>query len=152
MDIIYNRFSYINLNIGLYIFFCGFRVNANKHQDWKNILQTRGNCYTYLVLIANTVFSFFMVSKVFVHLTHLKWAKISQTYLKLFVWLQNLIKIRLEYYEKQFWVTFYYFIKSGIFHNFSINAQRKLTWKPYDNLLYYQWYHRNGQFLVRIPI
>ena len=45
---------------------------------------------------------FFMESKVFLHLTQLKLPQINQTYLKIFVWLQHLIKIRLEYYEKQY--------------------------------------------------
>ena len=39
---------------------------------------------------------FLMVTKVFVHLTHLKLPQISQTYLKIFVWLEHLIKLHLE--------------------------------------------------------
>ena len=43
---------------------------------------------------------FFIVTKVFAHLTHLKLPKISQTYLKFLIWLQQLIQTCLDYYEK----------------------------------------------------
>ena len=39
---------------------------------------------------------FFMGTKVFVHLTHLKLPQISQTYPKIFGWSGHLIKIHLE--------------------------------------------------------
>ena len=45
---------------------------------------------------------FFIGLKVFVHLAHLKLPQISQKYLKFFVWLEHLIKIRLVYYKKKF--------------------------------------------------
>ena len=47
-----------------------------------------------------------MVSKVFVNLTNLKLPQLSQAYLKIFVWLQHLIKIHQEYYENNFEVFF----------------------------------------------
>ena len=71
---------------------------------------------------------FFMVSKVFVHLTLLKLPQVTQTYLKSFIWLENLIKIHLEYYEKYFLGFCHHFTRSGIFHNLSINALIKLTY------------------------
>ena len=40
--------------------------------------------------------SFLMVTKVFVHLTHLKLLQISQTYPKIFVWLEHLIKLNID--------------------------------------------------------
>ena len=49
----------------------------------------------------HTVF-FFMCTKVFIHLTHLKLPQISKTYLKIFVWSGHLIKIHLELFEKYF--------------------------------------------------
>ena len=42
---------------------------------------------------------FFMLTKVFVYLTHLKSPQISSAYLKFFVWLQYLIKKHLKYYK-----------------------------------------------------
>ena len=45
--------------------------------------------------IISTVF-FFMCTKVFVHLTHLKLPQICKKYLKIFVWSGHLIKIHLE--------------------------------------------------------
>ena len=68
---------------------------------------------------------FFMCTKVFVHLTHLKLPQISQTYLKFIVWSENFIKIHLECYEKYFLGIFHHFTKSGIFHNLSINVLSK---------------------------
>ena len=72
----------------------------------------------------NTVF-FFMCTKVFVHLTHLKFPQISQTYLKFIVWSGNLIKIHFEYYEKYLLGIFNHFTISGIFHNLGINVLSK---------------------------
>ena len=45
-----------------------------------------------------------MMKKVLYHLTHLKLPRISQTYFKIFVWLEHLINIPLglEYYKKCF--------------------------------------------------
>ena len=54
-------------------------------------------------------------------LTYLKLPEISQTYLKIFICLEHLIKIHLKYYEKYFLGIFNYFTRSGIFHNLSIN-------------------------------
>ena len=51
-------------------------------------------------MFIQAVCSFFMVTKVFVNLTHLKLPQISQSFLKCFVWLEHLIKIQLENYEK----------------------------------------------------
>jgi hypothetical protein len=51
------------------------------------------------IQIRHTV-HFFIVTKVFAHLTHLKLPKISQTYLKFLIWLQQLIQTCLDYYEK----------------------------------------------------
>ena len=67
----------------------------------------------------------FILTKVFVDLTHLKLPQISQTYLKFIVWLGYLIKIHLEYYEKYFLGIFHHFTRSGIFHNLSTNALSK---------------------------
>ena len=55
---------------------------------------------TKKLLSIQTTVCFFMGTKVFVHLTHLKLPQISHTFLKIFIWLENLIKIHLEYYEK----------------------------------------------------
>ena len=49
---------------------------------------------------SNTVF--FMRTKIFVHLTHLKLSQVSLTYLKIFVYLEHLIKIHLEYLKIYF--------------------------------------------------
>ena len=68
---------------------------------------------------------FFMCTKVFVHLTHLKLPQIGQTYLKFIVLSGHLIKIHLEYYEKYFLGIFNHFTRSGIFHNLSIKALSK---------------------------
>ena len=43
-----------------------------------------------------------MVTKVFVHLNHLKLPQIGQTYLKIFVWLEHLMKEVQDKVEKQF--------------------------------------------------
>jgi hypothetical protein len=43
-----------------------------------------------------------MLTKVFVHFTHLKLPQISQTYLKFIVWSGHLIKIHKEYDGKYF--------------------------------------------------
>ena len=56
-----------------------------------------GKCFVYDYEVKRV-----LVSKVFVHLTRLKLSQISQTYLKIFVWLEHLIKIHLEYYKKHF--------------------------------------------------
>ena len=45
---------------------------------------------------------FFIELKVFVNLTHLKLLQIGQTYNKFFVWLEDLIKMHLEYHKKYF--------------------------------------------------
>ena len=66
-----------------------------------------------------------MVTKVFVYLTLLKLPQISQTYLKIFVWLEHLIKIHLEYYKKNFLDIFQNFTKRGIFHILSLIALSK---------------------------
>ena len=50
----------------------------------------------------NYTVSFFMVKKVFVHLTHLILSQISKTYFKIFVLLEHLIKLHLKYYKKYF--------------------------------------------------
>ena len=68
---------------------------------------------------------FFIVTKVFVYLTHLKLPQISQIYLKFYLWLEHLIRIHLEHYEKYFLGIFHLFTRSGIFHNWSINAPSK---------------------------
>ena len=68
---------------------------------------------------------FFMQTKVFVYLTHLKLSQISQTYLKIFIWLEHLKNIYLEYNEKLFLSYFHNFTKKGIFHNLSINVSSK---------------------------
>ena len=68
---------------------------------------------------------FFMVTKVFVHLTHLKFPQISQTFLKFFVWLEHLIKIQLENYEEYILAIFHHYTRSGKFHNLSINTLSK---------------------------
>ena len=71
---------------------------------------------------------FFMLTNVFVHLTHLKLHQIrSQAYLKIFVWSEHLIKMNLKYYEKHFLGIFKNFTRSGIFHNLSINALSYIT-------------------------
>jgi len=67
-----------------------------------------------------------MVSKVFVHLTHLKLPQVSQTYLKIFVWLEHLMKIQPEYYKDiNFLGIFHYFTKSGIFQIKYESAKQK---------------------------
>ena len=75
-----------------------------------------------------------MVTKVIFHLIYLKSSQISHTYLKFFSWLENLIKIHLEYYEKYFLGIFYHITRSGIFHNFSIKAL-KMPEKYFHSIL-----------------
>ena len=75
--------------------------------------------------------------------------QVSQTYLKSFIWLENLIKIHLEYYEKYFLGFCHHFTRSGIFHNLSINALIKLTYslsvenkiKKFEKLYYIDSYY-----------
>ena len=66
-----------------------------------------------------------MLKKIFFHLTKLKLPQISQTYLKFVVWLEYLIKMHLEYYEKYFLDIFHNLTRSGILHNLSKNALSK---------------------------
>ena len=75
-----------------------------------------------------------MASKVFVYLTQLKLPQISQTYLKICVWLEHLIKIHLEYYEKYFLGIFHHFNRNGILHNLSINPVSKNDYMYFFNL------------------
>ena len=71
-----------------------------------------------------------MLTKVIVHLTRLKLSQISQTYLKFVVWLEHLIKIHLELYEKYFLGVFLSFTRNEIFHNLIINIGK-------NDVLYY---------------
>ena len=85
---------------------------------------------------------FFMVSKVFVHLTHLKLPQISQTYLKIFVWLEHLMKIHPEYYKDiNFLGIFNYFTKMFYFKlSMKVPSKKCLvnfSTKSYDNYLIY---------------
>ena len=43
---------------------------------------------------------FFMVTKILVNLTHLRLSQISQTYLKIFLFLEHMMKILIECYER----------------------------------------------------
>ena len=67
-------------------------------------------CKSKLSMKSGYTVCFFMVSKVFVHLTHLKLPQISQTYLKIFVWLENLMKIHPEYYKDTHFLCFFFII------------------------------------------
>jgi len=68
-----------------------------------------------------------MESKVFVNLTHLKLPQISQTYLKIFVWLKHLMKIHPEYYKDiNFLGIFNHFTKNVLFQIKYESAKQKM--------------------------
>ena len=58
------------------------------------------------------------------------------SYLKIFVWLQHLIKINLEYYENNFELFLDYFTKGGIFQNLSTMryVKHNVLFKPLISL------------------
>ena len=58
--------------------------------------QTIFNQSDIMLSYVDTMCFFFMGTKVFVNLTHLKLPQISKSYLKIFVWSGHLIKIHLE--------------------------------------------------------